>query len=241
MRKNIALLIIITIILFAWCDVAYSDDCGDKLVALTFDDGPHPKYTSLILDVLKKHNARATFFIVGERAENLPELVARASKEGHSIGNHAYDHTEFTCQSDRGIISQINRTNKVIESITGESPMLLRPPLGARNKHIDELIKSQNMYNILWNVDPVDWDSKAAQLIHNKVVQNIESGDIIVMHDFYPNTVTATDMILSTLHERGYCFVTVEEILGLFEDADNKAARENVYYSGRPFGKTWSE
>ena len=243
MRKTLALIIFTIVALVVFCVISYasanmSNSC-DKLIALTFDDGPHPKYTSLVLDVLKKHNACATFFIVGERAEKLPEIVSRTSLEGHSIGNHTYDHTELTRLSDKEIISQISRTNNVIEKITGIRPTLLRPPLGARNKHVDSIIKGQNMYNILWNVDPVDWDSKGAQLIHNRVVKNIQSGDIVIMHDFYPNTVTATDMILSTLSNEGYRFVTVEEILGLFEDVDNQAARESVYYSGRPGGKAW--
>ena len=234
MRKNIIPLIIIAVAILILCAVSYADS-DDKLVALTYDDGPHQKYTPLILDVLKKHNARATFFMVGERAKNLPEIVSRINKEGHSIGNHTYDHAELTRLSDTGAISQIDRTNDIIEDITGIRPVLMRPPLGLRNKRIDNLIKNLNMYNILWNVDPVDWDYKGAQHIHNAVVRKIQSGDIVIMHDFYPNTVTATDMILSTLSARGYRFVTVDELLRF----DEKAAREDVYYSGRPENKAW--
>ena len=242
MRMNI--LLIISVILSTLCTLTYASantvaEPTEKMIALTFDDGPHPKYTPLVLDVLKKHNARATFFMVGERAEKLPEIVLRTSLEGHSIGNHTYNHTELTRLNDRGIISQISRTNKAIEGITGARPVLMRPPLGARNKHIDYLIKNQNMYNIMWNVDPVDWDHKGAQLIHNRVVNKIQSGDIVIMHDFYPNTVIATDMILSTLKAQGYRFVTVDEILGLFEDMDENASHEDVYYNGR--SNTWSK
>jgi peptidoglycan/xylan/chitin deacetylase (PgdA/CDA1 family) len=246
--KSVTLLIFMSIIIFALCAASYVSAGADsptstsvnvlgddvKLVALTYDDGPHPKYTPMILDVLKKHNANATFFVVGERAEILPEIVTRAGMEGHSIGNHTYSHADLTKLGEVGVISQISRTNEVVEGITGIRPTLMRPPLGARNKKIDGLIKGQNMYNIMWNVDPVDWNSSDAKLIYGKVVNKIQSGDIVVLHDFYPNTVTATDMILSTLSKQGYSFVTVEELLGLFEDSDEKAAREDVYYSGRP-------
>lgn len=238
MRKNIVLFIFIVVVIFTLCAASHaatSADSNDKMIALTYDDGPHPKYTPLILDVLKKHNACATFFMVGERAQNLPEIVSRINKEGHSIGNHTYDHAELTRLSDTVAISQIERTNDIIEGIIGVRPVLMRPPLGLRNKRIDGLIKGQNMYNILWNVDPVDWDYKGAQHIYNAVVKKIQSGDIVIMHDFYPNTVTATDMILSTLSAQGFRFVTIEELLRL----DEKAAREDVYYSGRPENKAW--
>ena len=238
MRKNIVPLIIIAVAILTLSAVTYviaGADPEDKLVALTYDDGPHPKYTSEILDVLKKHNAQATFFMLGERAKELPDVVLRMYHEGHSIGNHTYDHTELTRLNDKGIILQINRTNDIIEGITGMRPILMRPPLGLRNKRIDDLINGQNMYNILWNVDPVDWDSKGAELIHNAVAKKVQNGDIVILHDFYPNTVTATDMILTTLGARGYRFVTVDDLLRF----DEKAAREDVYYSGRPENKTW--
>lgn len=179
-------------------------------IAITFDDGPHPVYTEQLLDGLKKRGVKATFFVTGMNAEKYPELIERMYEEGHVIGNHTFNHTQLTRSNREAFKEELIRTNEVISEIIGEDVIYVRPPYGSWDKSFE---KELNMFPVLWSVDPLDWCSTNVACIVQNVVKKVEENDIILMHDYYPSTVTATFRIIDELMEEGYVFVTVEEIL----------------------------
>lgn len=181
-----------------------------KKIALTFDDGPHPVYTPLLLDGLVKRKVKATFFITGENAEAYPELVKRMQEEGHLIGNHTYSHIQLTKGNREKFKGELKKTNEIIEEITGQGVTYVRPPYGSWDKSFE---KELNMIPVLWNIDPLDWCCNDASCVIRKVESAAREDAIILLHDSYPSTVTAALQIVDDLQQRGYVFVTVEEIL----------------------------
>ncbi len=181
-----------------------------KKIALTFDDGPHPKYTELLLDGLKERNVAATFFVTGENAEKYPEIIRREQEEGHLIGNHTYSHIQLTSRNRETFREELVKTNGILEGITGEKVSFVRPPYGSWDKSFE---KELNMFPVLWNIDPLDWCSHNADCIAARVVEKAGDGDIILMHDYYETSVTAALEVVDALQKRGFQFVTVEEIL----------------------------
>lgn len=181
-----------------------------KKIALTFDDGPHPVYTPLLLDGLAKRKVKATFFITGENAEAYPELVKRMQEEGHLIGNHTYSHIQLTRGNREKFKGELKKTNEIIEEITGQGVTYVRPPYGSWDKSFE---KELNMIPVLWNIDPLDWCCNDAACVIRKVESAAGEDAIILLHDSYPSTVTAALQIVDDLQQRGYVFVTVEEIL----------------------------
>lgn len=181
-----------------------------KKIALTFDDGPHPRYTEQLLDGLKERNVVATFFVIGENAQNYPNIIRREQEEGHLIGNHTYSHIQLTSGNRETFREELVKTNEILENITGEKVSFVRPPYGSWDKSFE---KELNMFPVLWNIDPLDWCSHNAECIAAKVVENAGDGDIILMHDYYDTSVTAALEVVDVLQKRGFQFVTVEEIL----------------------------
>lgn len=179
-------------------------------IALTFDDGPDARYTGLLLDGLKERNVPATFFVTGERAEQNPELILRMKAEGHLIGNHTYSHIQLKKGHEDVFQEELQKTNDIIEQITGEGTEFVRPPYGTWEKRFE---RELNMFPVLWTIDPLDWCSDNADCVTRNVVAKAKENDIILLHDQYKSSVTAAFAIVDTLQERGYEFVTVEEIL----------------------------
>lgn len=189
--------------------IAGEEDVAKK-IALTFDDGPHPRYTEQLLDGLKERNVVATFFVTGENAQNYPNIIRREQEEGHLIGNHTYSHIQLTSGNRETFWEELVKTNEILENITGEKVSFVRPPYGSWDKSFE---KELNMFPVLWNIDPLDWCSHNAECIAAKVVENAGDGDIILMHDYYDTSVTAALEVVDVLQKRGFQFVTVEEIL----------------------------
>lgn len=181
-----------------------------KKIALTFDDGPHPKYTEQLLDGLKERNVTVTFFVTGENAQNYPDIIRREQEEGHLIGNHTYSHIQLTSRNRETFREELVKTNEILEDITGEKVSFVRPPYGSWDKSFE---KELNMFPVLWNIDPLDWCSHNAECIAAKVVEKAGDGDIILMHDYYDTSVTAALEVVDALQKKGFQFVTVEEIL----------------------------
>lgn len=181
-----------------------------KKIALTFDDGPHPKYTEQLLDGLKERNVTVTFFVTGENAQNYPDIIRREQEEGHLIGNHTYSHIQLTSRNRETFREELVKTNEILEDITGEKVSFVRPPYGSWDKSFE---KELNMFPVLWNIDPLDWCSHNADCIAAKVVEKAGDGDIILMHDYYDTSVTAALEVVDVLQRKGFQFVTVEEIL----------------------------
>lgn len=183
---------------------------GQKKIALTFDDGPHPYYTRQLLKGLKERNVKATFFVTGKNVEAYPEIIKSIHEDGHLIGNHTYNHTQLTKKNGEAFKQEIIQTNEVIKKVTGEDTIYVRPPYGSWNKEFE---KELNMFPVLWTIDPLDWCSQDVSCIVRKVCAKAEENDIILMHDQYKTTVTAAFKIVDILTEEGYEFVTVDELL----------------------------
>ncbi len=185
-------------------------EAGGKKIALTFDDGPHPYYTQQLLKGLKERNVKATFFITGQNVKAYPEIVKEIYAEGHLIGNHTYSHIQLTSKNEESFKQEIVRTNEAIKEVTGQDTIYVRPPYGSWNKEFE---KELNMFPVLWTVDPLDWCSSDASRIVRCVCSKAKENDIILMHDQYKTTVTAALKIVDELTQKGYEFVTVDELL----------------------------
>lgn len=182
----------------------------EKVVALTFDDGPGYKTTMQLLDGLKERDVLVTFFLVGEKIEQRKEVVERMKEDGHLIGNHTYSHIQLDNVNPDCALEEVKKTNQLIQSITGDVPGFIRPPYGAWNENLEKQIA---MTPVLWTVDPFDWNVKDVNQIVKNVVSEVKSGDIILMHDIYETSVVAALEIVDQLQDQGYLFVTVDELL----------------------------
>ena len=191
-------------------DAGYEDEAPYKgKVALTFDDGPHPVCTPQLLDGLKKRDVKVTFFVTGENVESYPEIVKRASEDGHLIGNHTFHHVQLTAANSDDFKKEIISTNDIIQEVTGKETSFIRPPYGSWDKKYE---KELNMFPVLWDVDPLDWCSTNVDKIVRSVLAGTKENSIILMHDSYDSTVTAALQVVDILKAEGYEFVTVDEI-----------------------------
>lgn len=179
-------------------------------VALTFDDGPSPKYTPLLLDGLKERNVRATFFLLGKNVKENQELVQRMQVEGHLLGNHTYNHVQLNKIPETTARQEILKTNNEIYEATGKYPEYMRPPYGAWKKNMELCVE---MLPVFWDIDTLDWKSQNVDAILKAAGEEPEDGSIILMHDEYQTSVEAALLIIDRLKEKGYEFVTVDELI----------------------------
>ncbi|MCL2628097.1 MAG: polysaccharide deacetylase family protein [Oscillospiraceae bacterium] len=193
------------------------------MVALTFDDGP-VKYTDQILDILERHDAVATFYVIGSQVNTWKDTMLRAVEMGCEIGNHTMNHRNLRKQNDDGIRRQIVDANDAIEAITGVKPLTMRPPWGEMNDTSRAAMGWLGMPIVTWSIDPLDWLTKDAYTTHSRVMEAVRDGDIILLHDTHSSTVTATSLIVSSLLNRGYQLVTVSELFH-FKEVDPVAGR----------------
>lgn len=178
-------------------------------VALTFDDGPS-RYTDSLLDGLKERNVKATFFLQGQCIEGREETVRRMHEEGHLIGNHTFHHVQLTKLSDEQARTEVISTSNAIYEITGVYTAYIRPPFGEWKKGLDYNV---TMIPVLWTVDSRDWYTQNTPLIVREVLDEVEDGDIILMHDCYETSVEAALQIVDRLQKEGYRLVTVDEMI----------------------------
>lgn len=214
-------------------------------VALTFDDGPNPPYTDRILDVLRAERVHATFFVVGRAAAAYPATVARIAREGHALGNHTWDHPHMIVESRATMRAELLRTDAVVARITGRHMNLMRPPFGARDFAVIGEAQKLGYRVVMWSVPlPQDWEQPGDATISRRVVERVEDGSIVVLHDGNRGIlcgrdkrttardcdrgqdVAATREIIETLRSRGYRFVTVPQLVADAErDVTRTAAR----------------
>ena len=195
---------------FSWVHV------DGPYIAMSFDDGPSEKLTPKLLDVLAAHHVKATFFVIGQNATEHPEIVARAAREGHEIGNHSWSHPNFGKMSDDGIRRELQKTDDVILSATGAHPILLRPPYGSITSRQKKWINQEFGYKIiLWDVDPLDWKRPGPVAVCNRIVKNTRAGSIVLSHDIHPGTIEAMPATLDQLGAKGFKFVTVSQLLAM--------------------------
>lgn len=201
------------------------DPLNDKVIALTFDDGPHGTLTPKLLDILKDNGVVATFFVLGENVQKYPDVVKRMYEEGNEIGTHSWNHKDLKKLSLDAIMQdQYGKANDAIEAATGLRAMIDRPPYGSMTEELAEQIDREQ---ILWSVDPLDWDAKNgyknAESVYNRVVNGsddggyVRDGGIVLSHDIHETTVDAYDRIIKALKEKGYKFVTVTQMMQIAE------------------------
>lgn len=181
-----------------------------KKIALTFDDGPHPKVTPQILKILKKYDAKATFFVVGNEVKKNPKVLKAVADAGHEIGNHTYNHAKLTTLSVKKVKLQIDSTDAAIKAVIGQNATVFRPPYGAYNKTVTNQLK---VPSVLWTIDTLDWKHHNPKKTLAAVQKNAKNGSIVLMHDIHQTTADALEPILAALQKQGYEFVTVSEIL----------------------------
>ena len=184
---------------------------GNKVIALTFDDGPGP-YTEKLLDILDKYDAKATFFLIGSKVSGQASVVRSIQARGHQLGNHSWSHPELPKLSVDQIAGEIDRTNEAIRQATGVKPSILRPPYGAVNGVVLEQLRLRNMSSILWSVDTRDWADRNSQIVCSRAVAGARPGAVILMHDIHQTSVNAVPCILSSLKQQGYSFVTIQRL-----------------------------
>lgn len=198
----------------------------EKIIALTFDDGPDEVFTPQVLDILKKNDVKATFFLVGENLKQNKEIVKRQFEEGHEIGNHTYTHINVAKSGYDKVYEEITKTQEEIKEITGVEPKLFRPPYRAMSRNMCDIIKNKNMNIILWsNLDPRDWSNPGVYSIVNTIESKVGNGNIILLHDYNnlrnskSQTIQALESVIPYLKEQGYKFVTISELI---ENLDKK-------------------
>ena len=202
---------------------------GEHQVAITFDDGPDPRWTPKILDILKAANVKATFFVVGVNAERYPALVRRIVNEGHEIGNHTYYHPNLALCWPEHIRLELNATQLLLETITGRATTLFRPPYAADTGPTElselaplKIAEDLNYLVVLENIDPQDWAKPGADIILRRIKQQRHDGNVILLHDAggdRSQTVEALPRILDWLHTRGDTIVPLSALLGTTRDA----------------------
>lgn len=182
----------------------------DKLLAITFDDGPSDETTPVVLDALKDVGGHGTFFVVGSRVESNAEALKRASDEGNEIGIHTWNHPDLTTLSEEDMHKEIDDTADAIEAVTGIRPTLVRPPYGAADENV---MKTLDNPLIIWSVDSEDWRSRNADAVYNEIMKYAYDRSIILVHDIYDTSVEGASRAIHDLSEQGYRFVTVSELM----------------------------
>jgi peptidoglycan/xylan/chitin deacetylase (PgdA/CDA1 family) len=194
---------------------------GNKLIALTYDDGPNDPHTLRLLDVLAKHDVRATFFLIGRYVQERPEIVREMVKAGHIVGNHTFTHPLLTFKSAGEIREELTKCRDALQGAIGEHSNLFRPPFGGRRPAVLSTVRELGLEPVMWNVTGYDWSAPPAAAIELNVAKQIRGGDIILLHDGghklmgadRSQTVLATDHLIKRHKSQEYEFVTVPEMM----------------------------
>ncbi|MEQ8189649.1 MAG: polysaccharide deacetylase family protein [Candidatus Eremiobacterota bacterium] len=188
------------------------DSSGEKTVALTFDDGPHLKYTSLLLDILKRHHVKATFFVVGSMAEKYPDLLKDIYEDGHLIANHTYHHKNLLTLSEDDAVLEWQACNNVIKYILNIDVFFCRPPGGNYDRIVLDSASRAGLSTVFWTDNSGDYEKPGEEVIEDKVLYRITPGGIVLMHDGVDQTINALPAIIRRLTENGYRFVRIDEM-----------------------------
>lgn len=194
--------------------VLHRGDTSDRVVALTFDDGPSGASTRRVLRVLGDHGVHATFFVLGANAQREPKLLAAIANAGHELGNHASSHTSFRSLFPSQIHAELDLTADAIEGASGKRPRFVRPPYGRFPPSSIDLVRDRGEDIVLWSVDANDWAGGTAESIAKGVVTAADPGAVILMHDTAPLTAEALPLVIEGLTKRGFRIVPLSELLG---------------------------
>ena len=185
-------------------------------IAMTYDDGPHPQNTPRLLDILRKRNIKATFYVIGRSVNLYPQLTRRIVAEGHEIGNHTWTHPNLKTLSNADVRKELNSTRDIIVSTCGVKPRTMRPPYGAlRQDQRAWIYKEYGYPTILWSVDPEDWKRPGVSVVTSRIVNNTRNGGIVLAHDLHKPTIDAMPGTLDGLLRKGFKFVTISQLLAL--------------------------
>jgi len=194
---------------------------GTKQLALTYDDGPNDPHTLRLLEVLARHNVRATFFLIGSYVALRPDIVREVVKAGHIIGNHTFTHPLLIFKSAKETYDELTHCRAAISDAVGEHSCLFRPPFGGRRPATLRIARKLGLQPVMWNVTGYDWNAPPAAVIEGKVSRQIRGGDVILLHDGghkqigadRSQTVIATDHLITRYKSEGYTFSTIPEML----------------------------
>jgi peptidoglycan/xylan/chitin deacetylase (PgdA/CDA1 family) len=191
-------------------------ETDQKVVALTYDDGPNPPYTDQILDCLKKHNVQATFFVIGEHALQHPQEIHRMMEEGHEIGNHTWSHPTLVIRTPAFIRQQISQTDALLKSMGYTNEIYFRAPYGRKLLVLPWVLSKLHKTHILFDVVAIDWEQNSVQTMLDRVTTGVRPGSIILLHDGggdRSSTVLLTEKIINSLENDGYTFCTISQLL----------------------------
>ena len=194
---------------------------GSRQLALTFDDGPNDPWTLRLLEILDRHQVRATFFLIGRFVAQRPEIARQVAASGHVIGNHTYDHPNLIFVRPSAVEGQIRLCAQALEDAIGAHSNLFRPPFGGRTPQALRAVRRCGLVPVLWSVSGWDWDAKSAAEVENKVMGSLEGGEVILLHDGGHRylgvdrsfTVNAVDQLIGRCRDLGFQFVTVPEMM----------------------------
>ncbi|MCL2383716.1 MAG: polysaccharide deacetylase family protein [Oscillospiraceae bacterium] len=181
---------------------------NQRVMLITFDDGPAGDTTSRLLDELAKRDIRVTFFVLGTKLNYYADIAVRAHREGHTVSSHGYSHREFTTLSDEEILYEVSKTNILLYNLLGVQNRFIRAPYGSSNPHIRELV---NMPFIFWNVDTLDWRYRYDDVVYQNIMYGAQDGAILLLHDLYETTVDGVLRAIDSLLSQGYVLISLEE------------------------------
>ncbi len=191
-----------------------NDEC-----ILTFDDGPDPELTPIILDILEREKIKAVFFVIGQKAEKHPEIVTRIEEEGHLIGNHSYSHNNFmSLYSKSRLRIEIKKAQETIETITHKKTTLFRPPIGYTNPNYAKVLKEAKLHCVGWSLRSYDSIIKDPIKLANRLVKKVKPGSIILLHDNLSVTAGTLEQFIQRAKENGIKFASTENINELIHD-----------------------
>ena len=191
----------------------YSVQRDDNAVSVTFDCAWGADDIDGILDTLKKHNCKATFFVLGTWAEKHPDTMKKIVAEGHEIGNHSYNHTHYTSMTHNEMLSDIEKCNSAVKNACGVIPTLFRAPSGDYNNSVIESANASNMQYIQWSVDSLDWRGLGCEQMLERIIPKTKSGDILLFHNDTAHTAESLDKILTELEKKGLSFLKVSDLI----------------------------
>lgn len=189
---------------------------SENSVAITFDDGPNPEFTPKVLSLLKKHDAIASFFITGKNAKKYPDLVKQIVAEGHTIANHSYSHSKnFSFFSSEKIIAELNKTDTIIQEVTGKTPKLFRPPYGVTNPNIKKALKNTEHQSIGWSKRSLDTLNISKEKVLKRITKDLKRGDVVLLHDNSLKSAEVLEQLLIFLDSQKMRSVSVDHLLDI--------------------------
>ncbi|PHS67650.1 MAG: polysaccharide deacetylase [Flavobacterium sp.] len=185
----------------------------DAVISLTFDDGPNKEFTPKVLSLLKKHNAKATFFLIGNKIPDNQEIVLAILNEGHTIGNHTFKHTNnFGFLKTKEVVSDLKKNTDLIENLFQKKMNLFRPAFGVTNPRIAKAVKELNLDAIGWNIRSLDTTKDSKEIILNRITKNLKKGDVVLLHDTSQKTLEVLEQLLQFMETKNLKSVTIDQL-----------------------------